>query len=438
MSTSLNAEVPSDLAPSVAPPAADASAVPATRLELRSLDYDAMQALAVRLGQPRFRGEQLFRWVHSRGATELSQMTDVSKALRALLTDQVQVSELGIELEQVSADGTRKLRLTTADNRVIESVLIPDDDARKLDDATSPGPIDSEAADDEEVEGPRRKLTQCVSSQVGCAIDCDFCATAKLGFSRHLSVAEIVSQVYLADRLLSGLPADDPTRRAGGERVTNIVFMGMGEPLHNIDNVLPALRILLHPLGRAFSRRRITVSTSGLVPAIDRLAQEGLPVNLAVSLNATTDEVRDRIMPINRKYPLSSLLAALRRFPLEKRQRITVEYVLLRDVNDSLDDARRFPQLLAGIPSKINLIPWNPHPQAPYRRPEASRVQAFQQELMRLGYTVFVRKTRGDDIDAACGQLAADRDPRAAQARKLARLPVLSAGSPPSGDGLPL
>ncbi len=457
MSTSLPTAVSQDPAASPAPSLAATAAEPATlpansdasdpslsqgKIELRGLDYDGMQALVARLGQPRFRGEQLFRWVHGRGATELAQMTDVSKALRALLAGQVQMSELGIELAQVSADGTRKLRLTTADNRVIESVLIPDDDARKLDDGASPGE-DGEAADEEDGEGPRRKLTQCVSSQVGCAIDCDFCATAKLGFSRHLSVAEIVSQVYLADRLLAGLPPEDPTRRAGGERVTNIVFMGMGEPLHNIDNVLPALRILLHPLGRALSRRRITVSTSGLVPAIDRLAQEGLPVNLAVSLNATTDEVRDRIMPINRKYPLASLLAALRRFPLEKRQRITVEYVLLRDVNDSLDDARRFPALLSGIPSKINLIPWNPHPQAPYRRPEASRVQAFQQELMRLGYTVFVRKTRGDDIDAACGQLAADRDPRAAQARKLARLPLLpsSPAAAPSlsqSEGLPL
>lgn len=408
---------------------AQASGDPSPLIDLRGLDFEQMQALAIRLGQPRFRGEQLFRWVHSRGSTDLADMTDVSKALRTQLVGRVCVSQLGTELAQVSADGTRKLRLTTFDNRVIESVLIPDDDARSIDPETGLDLPRAASEDDEEDDTApgevRRKLTQCVSSQVGCAIDCDFCATAKLGFSRHLSVAEIVSQVYLADRLLAGLPSDDPTRRAGGDRVTNIVFMGMGEPLHNIDNVLHALRILLHPLGRAFSRRRITVSTSGLVPAIDRLAQEGFAVNLAVSLNATTDAVRDRIMPINRKYPLSSLLASLRRFPLERRQRITVEYVMLRDVNDSLDDARRFPELLSGIPSKVNLIPWNPHPQAPYQRPEPARVHAFQKELMRQGFTVFVRKTRGDDIDAACGQLAADRDPRAAQARKLARLTVL-------------
>jgi 23S rRNA (adenine2503-C2)-methyltransferase len=384
-------------------------------VDLRDLDYDDFLALVASLGQPRFRGEQLFRWVHARGCTELSAMTDVSKALRAELADKVAVPQLAIDLEQVSSDGTRKLRLRTADNRLIETVLIPDDDVRQLDD-------DDDADGDD-----RRKLTQCISSQVGCAIDCDFCATAKLGFGRHLSVSEIVGQVYLGDRLLAGLPLTDPTRRAGGDRVTNLVFMGMGEPLHNLDNLLRSLRILLHPLGRGFSRRRITVSTAGLVPAIERLAAEGLPVNLAVSLNASSDAQRDRVMPINKKYPLAALLGALRQFPLEKRQRITFEYVLLRGVNDSLDDVRRLPELLRGIPCKLNIIPWNPHEASPYERPESARVHAFQQEAIRLGFTVFIRKTRGGDIDAACGQLAASRDPRAGQARKLGRLPIITA-----------
>jgi 23S rRNA (adenine2503-C2)-methyltransferase len=388
-------------------------------LDLRDLDYDDMLALASRLGQPRFRGEQLFRWVHCRGSTDVTAMTDVSKALRAQLAGQVKIVEPAIDLEQVAKDGTRKLRLRTADNRLIETVLIPDDDVRTL--------AEGGDADEDDEEGDKRKLTQCVSSQVGCAIDCDYCATAKLGFGRHLSVSEIVGQVYLGDRLLAGLAPSDPTRRAGGDRVTNLVFMGMGEPLHNLDNLLRALRILLHPLGRSFSRRRITVSTAGLVPAIERLAQEGLPVNLAVSLNASHDAQRDRLMPINKKYPLATLLGALRRFPLERRQRITIEYVLLRGVNDSLDDARRLPELLRGIPCKLNVIPWNPHAHSPYEKPEPARVYAFQQEAMRLGFTVFIRKTRGDDIDAACGQLAADRDPRAGQARKLARLPVVNA-----------
>ena len=263
-----------------------------------------------------------------------------------------------------------------------------------------------------------------MSSQVGCAIDCDFCATAKLGFSRHLSVAEIVSQVYLADRLLASLPADDPTRRAGGERVTNIVFMGMGEPLHNIDNVLPALRILLHPLGRALSRRRITVSTSGLVPAIDRLAQEGLLVNLAVSLNATTDAVRDRIMPINRKYPLASLLSALRRFPLENGS-ASPSSTCCCATSTTAWTTRGASRASGWHPQQDQPDSLEPASAGPVSAARVGAGLSLQKELMRLGYTVFVRKTRGDDIDAACGQLAADRDPRAAQARKLARLPVL-------------
>ena len=351
----------------------------------------------------------------------------VDDELRARLRGEnlVRVAELQIDKVQLSADGTRKLRLKTADNRLIESVLIPDDDARRAAlgraaEARTPDAYD----DDEDEVWERKKLTQCVSSQVGCAIDCDFCATAKLGFGRNLSAGEIVSQVYQAEALLRSLPTDDPTRLAGGDQVTNLVFMGMGEPLHNFDNLTKALKILLHPLGRGFSRRRITVSTSGLVPAIEKLAQEGLPVNLAVSLNATTDEVRDVIMPINKRYPLKMLLSALRRFPLERRQRITMEYVLLGGVNDTLDDARRLPELLRGIPCKLNLIPWNPHPQAPYKRPERSAVLAFQAECMKLGFTTYTRKTRGIDIDAACGQLAAENDPRAGR-QKPNRLPVL-------------
>lgn len=406
-------------------------------IDLRDLGHEELTALMVRLGEKRFRGEQIFRWVHGRSAGSLEEMTDVSKALRARLASDegAHVARLDIDLAQVSIDGTRKLRLRTRDNRLIESVLIPDDDARLVGAAGADGAARSERDEDDdeaprgEGEGERRKLTQCVSSQVGCAIDCDFCATAKLGFGRNLSAGEIVSQIYQAERLLAELPATDPTIRAGGARITNVVFMGMGEPLHNYDNVTRALRILLHPLGRGLSRRRITVSTSGLVPAIDRLASEGFPVNLAVSLNASTDEQRDRVMPINKKYPLRMLCDALRRFPLEKRQRITIEYVLLKGVNDSLDDARRLPELLRGIPCKLNVIPWNPHPQAPYERPELGRVLAFQKECMRLGFAVYIRKTRGVDIDAACGQLAAENDPRAGRQARVGKgraLPVVN------------
>lgn len=409
-------------------PLSDSPALADAPIELRNQTYDDLTELMQKLGEKRYRGEQLFRWVHARGVTDLDQMTDVSRKLRERLRAEnlVRVAELSIDKVQLSVDGTRKLRLKTADDRLIESVLIPDDDARDVMSGMASSEKGPDAYDDDEDEPSweRKKLTQCVSSQVGCAIDCDFCATAKLGFGRNLSAGEIVSQVYQAEALLRSLPSDDPTRIAGGDQVTNLVFMGMGEPLHNFDNLTKALKILLHPLGRGFSRRRITVSTSGLVPAIEKLAQEGLPVNLAVSLNATTDEVRDVIMPINKRYPLKMLLSALRRFPLERRQRITMEYVLLGGVNDTLDDARRLPELLRGIPCKLNLIPWNPHPQAPYKRPERSAVLAFQTECMKLGFTTYTRKTRGIDIDAACGQLAAENDPRAGR-QKPNRLPVL-------------
>ncbi|HNF99169.1 MAG TPA: 23S rRNA (adenine(2503)-C(2))-methyltransferase RlmN [Pseudomonadota bacterium] len=416
-------------APSPADPTTHSPSLQGTPIELRAQTYDDLTTFMQSLGEKRYRGEQLFRWIHARGVTTLDAMTDVSAKLRARLQAEnlVQVSELDIDKVQIAADGTRKLRLRTADNRLIESVLIPDDDARQIIAGQLQQSRTLDAYDDEE-EAPtweRKKMTQCVSSQVGCAIDCDFCATAKLGFGRNLSAGEIVTQIYQAESLLRSLPADDPTRLGGGDVVTNLVFMGMGEPLHNYDNLVRALRILLHPLGRSFSRRRVTVSTSGLVPQIEKLGREGLGVNLAVSLNATTDEVRDVVMPINRKYPLSVLLSALRRFPLDRRQRITVEYVLLGGVNDSIEDARRLPELLRGIPTKLNLIPWNPHPHSSYRRPEQKTVAAFQAECMRLGFTTYVRKTRGDDIDAACGQLAAENDPRAGRHRP-GSLPVLS------------
>ncbi|HMU40282.1 MAG TPA: 23S rRNA (adenine(2503)-C(2))-methyltransferase RlmN [Pseudomonadota bacterium] len=409
-------------------PSLEKTPSPTSGLDLRGQTYDDLTAFMQQIGEKRYRGEQIFRWVHARGATDFSEMTDVSAKLRARLSaeNQLQVRSLFVDKVQLAADGTRKLRFRTTDGRLIESVLIPDDDARLLPTEQTNEPIglsgcDLESEDDEdsdeETPWERKKMTQCISSQVGCAMDCDFCATAKLGFGRNLSAGEIVSQVYQAEALLRSLPSDDPTRLAGGDVVTNLVLMGMGEPLHNLEPVVAALRILLHPLGRSFSRRRITVSTAGLVPAIERFGAAGLGVNLAVSLNATTDAVRDQIMPINRKYPLSVLLSALRRFPLDKRQRITIEYVLLRGLNDSLDDARRLPKLLSGIPVKLNLIPWNPHPLSRYERPLSQTVAAFQAECMRLGFTTYVRKTRGDDIAAACGQLAAENDPRAGRTR---------------------
>ena len=240
----------------------------------------------------------------------------------------------------------------------------------------------------------RNKLTLCISSQVGCAIDCRFCATATLGFGRHLGAGEIVAQVYRATAL-------------AGRRPTNLVFMGMGEPLHNFDNVARALALLEHPWGAGFSPRRLTVSTAGLVPGIDKLGALKPAPNLAISLNATTDEIRERIMPINKKWPLAALLDAARRFPLSHGRRVTFEYVLLAGVNDSDADADRLPRLLRGIPAKVNLIPWNPFQGPEFKRPSAERIRTFQERLRAAEVSVYIRSPRGDDIDAACGQLAA-------------------------------
>ncbi len=389
--------------------------------DLRDMTFDETRAFVAERGLPRFRAEQIFRWVHLRAVDSVDQMTDLTKVLRAQIGGEAQIGRLAIDLEQISKDGTRKLRLRTGDGRMIEAVLIPDGDAGADNDSDND---EQETAEGDDFRGgrkttpaqlehalfPRRpKLTLCVSSQVGCALDCTFCATAQLGFGRQLTAGEIVDEVYRAQKLMAALPDDDPTRRAGAGRITNLVFMGMGEPLHNNRHMMRALTILTDARGADFSRRRITVSTAGLVPGIEKLAQEevSLQVNLAVSLNATTDEVRDRLMPINKKWPIARLLEAVRTLPLDRKRRVTFEYVLLDGVNDSDDDARRLGRLLAGIPSKVNLIPWNPHPQAPYRRPGDARVRAFQDELRNQSLAVYVRRSRGDDIDAACGQLAA-------------------------------
>jgi 23S rRNA (adenine2503-C2)-methyltransferase len=341
-------------------------------LDLRSLTHAELEDFVqTSLGLPRFRADQLFRWIHARGARRFEEMTDVPQALREELPRRARLETLTLDLVQTSRDGTRKLRFAAGDGSRFESVLIPDGD----------------------------KLTQCISSQVGCAIDCDFCATAKMGLSRNLSAGEIVDQVYRARELVAG-------------RITNLVYMGMGEPLHNYREVVRSLRILVDELGANLSHRRITLSTAGLVPAIEKLGREEVQCNLAISLNATTDEVRDRIMPINRKWNLERLLAAVRAYPLERRRRVTFEYVLLAGVNDTLEDAARLARLLKAMPCKVNLIPWNPHPLSPYRRPSPEVIERFQNEVKRQGLPAYLRTPRGDDIDAACGQLAnrADAD----------------------------
>ncbi len=343
-------------------------------MDLKSLSYaEAAEFAQKELGAPRFRGEQLFRWVHGRRARSFEQMTDVPVRLRETLAQKATIGVLEVDEIQRSADGTRKLRLITRDGRSIETVLIPDGD----------------------------KLTQCISSQVGCALDCQFCATAKLGLSRNLDAGEIADQVY---RALDFLAEEEPDRR-----ITNIVYMGMGEPLHNFVQVARSLDILTDERGANFSNRRITVSTVGLVPGIRKLGALEARPNLAVSLNASSDEVRDQIMPINKRFKIAELLAAVREFPLEKRRRVTFEYVLLAGVNDSIEDAVRLGKLLRPIRCKLNIIPWNPHPEAPYARPSPEAIEAFQNEAKRQGLPTYLRTPRGDDIDAACGQLAARR-----------------------------
>lgn len=334
----------------------------------RSLSLAELGARFEVAGLRRYRAHQLFHWLHAEGATRWDEMTDLPEELRSRLASEGTLTTITVEHMQRSSDGTRKLRLRLPEGGLVESVLIPEED----------------------------RLTLCVSSQVGCALDCRFCATATMGLTRNMTTGEIVEQVWRARAML-----------AADERISNLVFMGMGEPLHNYEAVVRALGILLHPKAGGFSPRRITLSTAGLVPAILRYAQEPERVNLAISLNATTDDVRDTIMPINRKWNLERLLAAARAFPRGPRQWVTIEYVLLAGVNDSLDDARRLPKLLHGLRCKVNLIPWNPFPGSPYKRPSEAVVLRFHAALREAGFWVFVRKPKGVDIDAACGQLAA-------------------------------
>ncbi len=359
-------------------------------VDLRAVTLEQAEELALAQGWPKFRGEQIWRWVHDKGARSFDEMTNLGQATRAKLAEVSTIGSLTLAEVQTSRDGTRKLRLVTRDGASIESVLIPSGE----------------------------KTTQCISSQVGCAVDCQFCATAKLGLKRNLDAGEIVDQVYIAQKLLAEV---DPDRR-----LTNLVYMGMGEPLHNYDNLITSLRILTHDKGAGLSQRRITVSTSGLVPKLERLGNETVRPNLAVSLNAPNDDIRDAIMPINRKWNIAKLLGALKAYPLEQRRRITFEYVLLAGVNDSPADAVQLARLLRGIKCKVNIIPYNPHPEAPYARPSAAAVDLFQNECKRLGMSVYLRIPRGDDIDAACGQLA-----NRAKGEALVPLRVRRPGLPP-------
>ena len=328
------------------------------------------------LGEKRFRSQQLYNWLYARLADDYDQMTNLPKGLRQRLSESTRLHSLTVKAVHASPDGAAKIAFTCSDGAVIESVWIPNQDRNTL----------------------------CVSSQVGCAMGCSFCLTARMGLVRNLSIGEIVDQIVHARRLF-------PEEEHG--RLTNIVMMGMGEPLHNYDNVLGALRVMTDDKGLGLSNRKVTVSTSGLVPEIKKLGED-ITINLAISLNATTDELRDVIMPVNKKWPLEVLLQTLRDFPLKQRRRITMEYVLLAGVNDSIEDAARMVTLLHGIPTKVNLIPWNPHAGSGFERPDRDRILNFQDYLLRRNINALIRETRGLESMAACGQLgkAADKLPK--------------------------
>ncbi len=334
------------------------------------------------VGLPPFRARQIVQWVYRRRVRDFSRMTDISAPLRSQLESRYTIYRPEIDTVELSKDGTRKFLFTLEDGSKIETVHIKQ---------------------------PKR-FTLCVSSQVGCAIGCRFCRTALMGLKRHLSTYEIVGQVLaVKDYMIENGFAESE------DVFTNIVFMGMGEPLHNYDNVTRAVRILNDNLGHNISARKITVSTSGLVPAIKRFGEEEVPANLAISLNATTDEVRTQLIPINKKYPLADLLQALRNFPLNRRKRVTIEYVMLQGINDSDEDLARLPQLLKGIPSKVNLIPYNANAGLGLLPPKLEVIERWQNRLLSQSIITTIRWSKGDDISAACGQLATEknREPRA-------------------------
>lgn len=343
--------------------------------DVSGLELAELESLFAERGYPRFHARQVFRWIWKRGVTDFAKMTDLSRSLRATLAAQFAVNTAEIVRRDYSEDGTQKFVLRLADGKQIESVFIPDTPAQ----------------------------TFCISTQVGCAMGCAFCLTGKMGLVRHLTAGEIAGQVRVLAHALEF-----------GDDAFNIVLMGMGEPLHNFDATMKALRILNDEQGLSVGPRRVTLSTVGLVPMLDRLAQEELMPNLAVSLHATTEEQRAAIVPPTKKYSLHDILEACRRFPLKKRSRITFEYVLLDGVNDSLEDARRLARLLTGIKAKVNLIPLNAAAGIPFDRPSDARVDAFAQILADRHINVSVRKSRGRDIRAACGQLIVEGQKRSA------------------------
>ena len=345
------------------------------KINLLNLDHKAMREFFASLGEKPFRADQMMKWIYHFGYSDFELMTNLNKKFREKLQRLTEISAPEISEKQVSNDGTIKYSLRLEGGQEVETVWIPEND----------------------------RATLCVSSQVGCALECTFCATAQQGFNRNLSMSEIIGQVW---RVAKDIGA---TRIAGKRPITNIVMMGMGEPLLNMKNLIPALDTMLNDLGYGLSKRRVTVSTSGVVPALDML-KEKIDCALAISIHAGNNKLRDELVPINKKYPLEEFIAAAGRYidGSKANKQATIEYVMLDHVNDSTDQAHELAIALKDLPSKINLIPFNPYPGSPYKRSSNSRIDRFDKVLQSYGLTVITRRTRGDDIDAACGQLAGD------------------------------
>ncbi|AHM75345.1 bifunctional tRNA (adenosine(37)-C2)-methyltransferase TrmG/ribosomal RNA large subunit methyltransferase RlmN [Yersinia hibernica] len=355
--------------------AVDTTAPTTGKINLLDLNRQQMREFFAEMGEKPFRADQVMKWMYHYCFDDFEQMTDINKGLRAKLQRVAEIRAPEVAQEQRSTDGTIKWAIKVGGQQV-ETVYIPEGD----------------------------RATLCVSSQVGCALECKFCSTAQQGFNRNLRVSEIIGQVWRAAKIIGSL------KSTGTRPITNVVMMGMGEPLLNLNNVVPAMDIMMDDFGFGLSKRRVTLSTSGVVPALDKLG-DMIDVALAISLHAPTDDIRDEIVPINRKYNIETFLAAVRRYLAKSNAnggRVTVEYVMLDHINDSTEQAHQLAECLKDTPCKINLIPWNPFPGAPYGRSSNSRVDRFSKVLMEYGFTTIVRKTRGDDIDAACGQLAGE------------------------------
>ncbi|MEJ5177972.1 bifunctional tRNA (adenosine(37)-C2)-methyltransferase TrmG/ribosomal RNA large subunit methyltransferase RlmN [Erwinia sp. MYb416] len=359
---------PSSESPAIAIPKKD-------KINLLDLNRQQMREFFASMGEKPFRADQVMKWIYHYCCDDFDEMTDINKVFRNRLKEVAEIRAPEVAEEQRSADGTIKWAIQVGGQQV-ETVYIPEKD----------------------------RATLCVSSQVGCALECKFCSTAQQGFNRNLRVSEIIGQVWRAAKIIGA------AKVTGQRPITNVVMMGMGEPLLNLTNVVPAMEIMLDDFGFGLSKRRVTLSTSGVVPALDKLG-DMIDVALAISLHAPNDTIRDEIVPINKKYNIATFLASVSRYigkSNANQGRVTIEYVMLDHINDSTDNAHELAALLKDTPCKINLIPWNPFPAAPYGRSSNSRIDRFSKVLMDYGFTTIVRKTRGDDIDAACGQLAGD------------------------------